>query len=69
MNYKILFLTLFLFLTNCATDFSNIETDKQIIKKAFVNKGFTLIYSDILYSNKIIEKKLMKEVYLYFKKI
>lgn len=68
MNYKILFLILFLFLTNCATDFSKIETDKQIIKKAFVNKGFTLIYSDILYSNKVIEKKIDERSLLIFQK-
>ena len=57
MHYKkIIFLILFLLITNCS---SNTLLDKKInlkIENSFINRGFTLVYNDQLYKNKLISK-------------
>tara|TARA_B100000780_G_C21061909_1_gene426858 strand:- start:325 stop:1083 length:759 start_codon:yes stop_codon:yes gene_type:complete len=59
MFYKnFLTIIIFLFLTDCTTGVllknkTNITTDN-----AFTNKGFALVYSDNLYKQKIVSKKL-----------
>ena len=57
---KILFLSFFLFLTNCTTE--NLFKNKPNIHKfnSYSNKGFALIYNDDLYKNEILNKKKTK---------
>lgn len=59
MHYRIiLILCLFLF-ANCINYPINVKNDKKLeFKKNFVNKGFTLVYDDNLYKDKIISKKI-----------
>ena len=48
----------------------NIETNETefIHKKNFTNKGFTLVYSEDLYKNKIISKKIDNRALIIFQK-
>jgi hypothetical protein len=69
MHYKkIIFLILFLLITNCS---SNTLLDKKInlkIENSFINRGFTLVYNDQLYKNKLISKKIDSRSLLIFQK-
>ena len=56
MNFNFL-LIIILLLTSCTTIKSSNNSNKKIYNK-FSNKGFTLIYSDSLFKDKIINKKL-----------
>ena len=55
---KFLVIFLFLFLSNCVNDNLSINTNNQTFNKDYSNKGFTLIYNDDLFKQKIISKKL-----------
>ena len=69
MFYKnILFITLCIFLTNCSTTtlITN-KTNKPILNN-YSNKGFALIYSDDLYKNKIVNKKIDERSLIIFQK-
>ena len=59
MLYKhILFITIFLFLTNCTTTtLVKIKTNKVMIN-AYSNKGFALIYNKDLYKEKKVNQKI-----------
>ena len=56
MNFKIIFILIFFFLTSCEQKYSNLEYNSNFEK--FSNKGFALIYEDKLYKNKIVNKKI-----------
>ncbi len=56
MNFKIIFILIFIFLTSCEQKYSNLEYSSNF--ESFSNKGFALIYEDDLYKNKIINKKI-----------
>ena len=50
MNYRNFLLIIFFFLfSNCATSNLSINKEKNIFKKAFSNKGFTLVYNQKLF--------------------
>ena len=69
MPYKNFFLlTLFLFFVNCSAD--TLSKKKNIInnKDRFINKGFSLIYSENLYNEKIISNKLEERSLIIFQK-
>ena len=68
MNCKIFFAVFFLLVSACTA--YNIETNKTgfIHKKNFTNKGFTLVYSEDLYKNKIISKKIDNRALIIFQK-
>ena len=68
MNYKLALPIFLLLLSNCVKEISVSQNDKIINKKAFINKGFTIIYSDELFDKKIIEKKIDKRSLLIFQK-
>ena len=69
MNFKyIKLLFFFILITNCTTQTITNNKINSIGKKNFVNKGFTLIYSDDLYENKIINNKLDSRGLLIFQK-
>jgi hypothetical protein len=68
MFYKFIFIILSLFVTNCATN--NLESNKLVKKfdNRFVNKGFTLVYDDDLFNQKIISKKINERDLIIFQK-
>ena len=69
MNYKKIFnIILLLIITNCTS--LNIEKKNYILKidKKFINKGFTLIYSDSLYDIKKVTKKIDAHSLVIFQK-
>lgn len=68
MNYKILLIIFCLFFNSCSTIVSN--KSKPNFKKLnnFTNKGFTLIYSDDLFLNKTISKKINDRDLIIFQK-
>ena len=68
MNYKIIFLFFFLILNSCIN--TQIEKKEKIFtnKAFFVNKGFTLIYSEDLKKNNLISNKLNERALTIFQK-
>lgn len=66
MNYNIKYLLILLFIFGCATpNFKNQETK---LKNKFENTGFSLIYDEQHYRNKIVSKKLNERDLLIFQK-
>jgi len=69
MIYKNFFLIIIiLFLNNCPTDNLNENKINYSFKQKFTNKGFALIYSEDLFDNKIISKKISQRSLLIFQK-
>ena len=69
MNYKYIYIIIFLFLTTCANqNFGSKKiSDSKIVTK-YSNQGFTLIYTDELFKKKIVNKKLSDRDLLVFQK-
>ena len=68
MNYKKI-LILFLFVISSCTTYNVTNKDiKPLIINGFQNKGFTLIYDDKLFRNKIISKKMDNRGLVIFQK-
>ena len=68
MNYKILLINIIFFLTSCI-DYNNVNiSKKKIIINNFSNSGFALPYSDDLYKNKTINKKINDRDLILFQK-
>ena len=69
MFYKnILFIVIFLFLTNCTTGSLVKNKPNKIIVNPYINKGFALIYSEELYKKKIINKQIDERSLIIFQK-
>ena len=69
MHYRnFSFLIIFLLITNCTT--ANLVNNKENIGRTnpYNNKGFTLIYNDILYDKKIVDKKIEERSLVIFQK-
>ena len=56
-------------LNNCTTTTLTKNKISNSLDNPFINKGFSLIYSDKFYDNKIISKKIDERSLLFFKKI
>ena len=65
-NY--LFIIIFFLISNCTTNSLNNNKIKPTILNSFINKGFTLVYSEKLFDKKIISKKLVDRSYVVFQK-
>jgi len=68
MNYKIFILLLLLTFSCTNQNLSKKKVSNNIIFQKYSNNGFTLIYSDDLFKNKIINKKLNDRDLLVFQK-
>ena len=69
MNYRnFLLIIFFLLFSNCATSNLSINKEKNIIKKAFLNKGFTLVYNQKLFEEGLISNKIDERSLLIFQK-
>ena len=59
MNYKIFLVFFLIFLTSCVSQNQlNKKIKDPIVVQKYSNNGFTLIFTEELYKNKIINKKL-----------
>ena len=68
MNYKY-FIVIFIFLYSCTTtDFNNTKKDEIIPSEVYSNKGFTLLYSEDLKKQKLINKKIEERSLIVFQK-
>jgi len=63
-----LFLFFFFIFTNCSINNLNISKDKSFIQNNFQNKGFTLIFDENLFKEKIISKKINDRSLIIFQK-
>ena len=69
MLYKdFLFIVIFLFLTNCTTGSLVKNKPNDFIVNAYSNKGFALVYSDDLYNQKVVNKKIDERSLIIFQK-
>ena len=57
MKFKYIYI-LFFFITSCTQHANFIKKENIEIKKSFTSKGFTLIYEDVFFKDKLINKKL-----------
>ena len=65
---KLLILCFFILLNNCTATTSTKNKISNSLNNPFINKGFSLIYSDKFYDNKIISKKLDERSLVIFQK-
>ena len=69
MSYKnYLFIFVILFISNCTSINLNNNKTSLMLKNNFSNKGFALIYSENLYKQKIISKKINERNLIIFQK-
>jgi len=68
MNFKSIYLIIFLILSNCTAYEVNTNNSKIINKKSFINKGFALLYTEKLYKENIITKKINDRDLIIFQK-
>ncbi len=68
MNYKILILLLLLTFSCTNQNFSKKKVSENIIFQKYSNNGFALVYSDDLFKEKIVNKKLNDRDLLVFQK-
>ena len=69
MNYKNFLLTvIFLLFSNCSINDSKLNKKNIILKKAFSNKGFALVFSQKDFDNGIISKKIDERSLTIFQK-
>jgi hypothetical protein len=65
---NILFITIFIILSNCTTSNLINSTPNKKIVNGYLNKGFALIYTKDLYKKKIISKKIEDRSLTVFQK-
>jgi len=65
---KLLILCCFILLNNCTTTNLTKNTISNSLDNPFINKGFSLIYSDKFYDNKTISKKIDERSLVIFQK-
>jgi len=65
---KLLILSCFILLNNCTTTALTKNKISNSLDNPFINKGFSLIYSDKFYNNKIITKKIKERSLVIFQK-
>ena len=69
MFYKnILFITILIFLSNCTVGTLVINEPNTTLINAYSNKGFALIYSETIYEQKIVSKKIDERSLVIFQK-
>ena len=65
---KLLILCCFILLNNCTATSLTKNKISNSLDNPFINKGFSLIYSDIFYDNKIISKSIDERSLVIFQK-
>ena len=71
MNYKIFFLLLTLSTFSCTNvNFNKAKISEPIVYQKYSNSGFTMVYSDNLFKNKTVSKKLNdRDLYVFQKNL
>ena len=64
MHHKFILFIVFMFLFSCENKSSKIEYTKKF--EFYSNKGFALVYNDILLKDKIISKKIDERSLIVF---
>ena len=64
MKFKFKYLFLIFFLFSCVEDVKLLNKNNMQVKKAFISKGFTLIYNDELIEKKTIKKRIDNREYV-----
>ena len=64
MKFKFKYLFLIFFLFSCVEDVKLLNKNNMQVKKAFISKGFTLIYNDELIEKKTIKKRIDSREYV-----
>ena len=65
---KLLILCCYILLNSCTTTILTKNKSSNSLDNPFINKGFSLIYSDKFYDNKIISKKINERSLVIFQK-
>ncbi|MDA7731967.1 hypothetical protein N8842_00845 [Candidatus Pelagibacter sp.] len=65
---KLLILCCFILINNCTSSTLTKNNSSNTLNNPFINKGFSLIYSDKIYNNKIISKKIDNRSLVIFQK-
>ena len=65
---KLLILCCLILLNNCSTTTLTKNKNSNSLDNPFINKGFSLIYNDKLYNNKIVSKKIDERSLIIFQK-
>jgi len=65
---KLLTICCFILLNNCTTTTLTKNKNSNSLDNPFINKGFSLIYNDKYYNNKIISKKIDERSLVIFQK-
>ena len=65
---KLLILCCFIFLNNCTATTLTKNKNSNLLDNPFTNKGFSLIYNDKFYDDKIISKKIDERSLVIFQK-
>mgnify|MGYP000399096178 FL=1 len=65
---KLLILCCFILINNCTSSTLTKNNGSNKLNNPFINKGFSLIYSDKIYNNKIISKKIGERSLVIFQK-
>ena len=68
MPYRILTILLFIILNSCVTPSVERKESSTTPKSFFVNKGFTLVYTEDLYKEKLIKGKIEDRSLIIFQK-
>ena len=68
MNYKFILLIILFFQVSCANQTSNKKIEPKLNTSYFINKGFTLIYNEDLYKNKLVKGKIDDRSLILFQK-
>ena len=68
MNYKIIFLFFFLILNSCVNTTVEKKDISTTSKSYFLNKGFTLVYNEELYKEKLVKGKNEDRSLIIFQK-
>ena len=69
MFYRnILFIIIYLFLTNCTTGTLDKNKPNVFIVNGYSNKGFALVYSEDIFKKKIVNKKIDERSLIIFQK-
>ena len=69
MNFKIFFIIVFVIFTSCSSqNLSKKKIIEPLIFHKYSNNGFTLVYNEKLFNNKIVNKKLNDRDLFVFQK-
>ena len=58
MKFNLIYICILVFLFSCTQDMKIIKKHSKVIEPTYSSKGFALIYEDVIFESKIVNKKL-----------